>query len=358
MTLRLKFSEDFQEQPVKIKVIGIGGGGGNAVNRMIQGGIKNVEMVAVNTDTQVLRRSLAPVRIQIGPQLTKGHGVGGNPSLGRQAAEESRKQIEGELVGADMIFVTAGMGGGTGTGAAPVVAEISHKLGILTVGVVTKPFEFEGRIRTDQAEEGIKNLKSVTDTLLIIPNDRIFSIVDKSTLYDEAFRKVDDVLKQAIQAITDVITSTGDINVDFADVRGIMTNAEETLMGVGISEGPNRTMEAVRSAISSPLLEDVTIEGAKGILVNVTSGGDFTIEEMREPMNMIHNRINRDAHVLFGHVTDEKMQKRVKVTVIATGFPQRKKPPTVAKPRIHSHHVAPTDILKPAYLRYKPRKLV
>ncbi len=359
--MRIKFvSPGLNEKGAIIKVIGIGGGGGNAINRMFSAGIKGVELISINTDAKALARSLAPVKLQIGPHLTKGLGAGGNPVIGKQAAEESIEEIKGELVGADMVFICAGMGGGTGTGGAPIVAEIARSLKALTVGVVTKPFEFEGKIRAQQAEQGIKELKQYTDTLLVIPNDRLFKIIDKTTLYHDAFRLVDDVLRQAIQAISDVITYTGDVNVDFADVKTIMLGAGEALMGIGEAEGPNRAMEAVRNALNSPLLEDVTINGAKGVLVNFTTGDDFKLVEMQEPMNMIHSLVSHDAHVYLGHVTSTMLENKVKVTVIATGFPQKKK-----KILVHERENIKTenesqieDINKPAFLRYKCKKLL
>jgi cell division protein FtsZ len=257
-------NETSPEHPAVLKVVGVGGGGSNAINRMITAGIHGVEFITINTDVQALRRSVAPIRIQIGEQISRGLGVGGNPTIGQQAAEESRERVKEMLEGTDMIFITAGMGGGTGTGAAPVIANIARSLGILTVGVVTKPFEFEHRIRLLQAEEGIKNLRNYTDTLIIIPNEKIFTIVDDKTPIEDAFRIVDDVLRQAVQSISDVITTPGEINVDFADVRTIMQGSGEALMGIGESAGDNRAVEAARKAISSPLLDNISIDGAKG----------------------------------------------------------------------------------------------
>jgi len=361
--MRIRFvTQELNDKGAVIKVVGVGGGGGNAVNRMVEAGIKGVELISINTDAKALARSLAPVKLQIGPQLTKGLGAGGNPAVGRQAAEESREEIKGELIGADMVFVCAGMGGGTGTGAAPIVAEIAHSLKALTVGVVTKPFEFEGKIREQQAEQGIKELKQFTDTLLVIPNDRLFKIIDKTTLYHDAFRLADDVLRQAIQAISDVITYTGDVNVDFADVKTIMLGAGEALMGIGEGEGPNRAMDAVKSALNSPLLEDVTIDGAKGVLVNFTTGNDFKLIEVQEPMSMIHSLVSHDAHVYFGHVSSPMLSK-VKVTVIATGFPPKKRKVHVMDRKLRtSENGVPEDIeiiiQKPAFLRHKCKKLM
>lgn len=357
MRIRL-VSEESKDRGALIKVVGVGGAGGNAINRMIQAGIKGVELISINTDLQALRRSEAPVKLQIGSGLTRGLGCGGNPVLGRQSAEESREEIKNELIGADMVFVTAGMGGGTGTGAGPIVAEIAQELKALTVCVVTKPFEFEGRIRALQAEEGVKSLRAVSDTLLTIPNDRLFSIIDRSTLYNDAFRLADDVLRQAIQSISDVITTTGDVNVDFADVKTIMLGAGEALMGIGTGEGPNRTIDAVKQALNSPLLEDVTIDGAKGVLVNFTTGPDFTLAEIKEPMGMLQSLVSHDAHVYFGHV-QVPLEDKVKVTIIATGFPAKKKISPRGKLTIQQELQSQPveDIYKPAYLRYRCKHL-
>lgn len=357
MTIRL-VSQDLKERGVVIKVVGIGGAGGNAINRMVQAGIQGVELIAINTDEQALRRSEAYQKLQIGKRHTRGLGCGGNPVLGRQSAEESREEIKNALLGADMVFITAGMGGGTGTGGAPIVGEIAQELKALTVSIVTKPFEFEGRVRMLQAEEGTKALRQVSDTLLAIPNERLFNIIDKNTLYNDAFKLADDVLRQGVQAISDVITNTGDINVDFADVKTIMLAAGEAFMGIGTGDGPNRTMDAVKSALHSPLLEDeITIEGAKGVLVNFTTGPDFTLAEMKEPMNMIYSRLSHDAHVYVGHV-EVPLENKVKVTIIATGFPQKKKQAVKSKPYIkESLYQQQEDIFKPAYLRYRCKRL-
>lgn len=306
-----------------IKVVGIGGGGTNAVNRMIEAGLKGVEFIAVNTDAQALLMSDADYRVHIGEKLTKGLGAGSDPEIGYQAAEENHDQLKEVLQGADMVFVTAGKGGGTGTGAAPVVAEIAKELGALTVGVVTRPFAFEGRKRTLQAEEGIKMLKEKVDTLIIIPNDRLLQVADKKTTMLEAFRVADDVLRQGVQGITDLITVPGLINLDFADVRTIMVGAGSALMGIGEASGENRSIEAAKAAISSPLLED-SIEGAKGVLLNVSGGSDLGLFEVNEAAEIITAAAHPDANIIFGAVVDDSLGDEVRVTVIAAGFDQRR----------------------------------
>lgn len=316
----LKFKQDV-ELTANIKVIGIGGGGGNAINRMVSSEIKGVEFIAANTDAQALRNSLAGYRLQLGANVTKGLGVGGDPEKGRQAAEEDRDVIREALVGADMVFITAGLGGGTGTGGSPVVAEIAKDLGALTVGVVTKPFMFEGPIRFKQAEEGLKNMKRKVDTLIVIPNQRLFAIIDESTPALGAFKVADDVLRQAVQSISEIITSHGMINVDFADVKTIMVGAGEALMGMGWARGKDRAINAAKAAINCPLLEDVSIAGAKGILVNITGNRDITMFEIKEAMDLIHNASASGANVFFGQAFDESLKEVVKITVIATGFP-------------------------------------
>ncbi|MFZ5815511.1 MAG: cell division protein FtsZ [Bacillota bacterium] len=307
------------EQFASIKVIGVGGGGNNAVNRMIAAGLRGVEFIAVNTDAQALGGAQAPNKLQIGGKLTKGLGAGADPDIGLKAAEESREEIANILRGADMIFVTAGMGGGTGTGAAPVVAEIAKELGALTVGVVTKPFTFEGKKRMSQAEKGIANLKEKVDTLITIPNDRLLQVVDKKTSLVEAFRTADDVLRQGVQGISDLIAVPGLINLDFADVRTIMSNTGSALMGIGVSRGENRAAEAARAAISSPLLE-TSIEGAKGVLLNITGGADLGLMEVNEAAEIISQAADPEANIIFGAVVDESISDEIRVTVIATGF--------------------------------------
>lgn len=357
--MRIRIANEGTDAHANIKVIGVGGGGSNAVNRMIAASIHGVEFITVNTDIQALRRSAAPIKIQIGEQISRGLGVGGNPSIGQQAAEESRERLKEAVEGADMIFITAGMGGGTGTGAAPVIAGIAKSLGILTVGVVTKPFEFEHRIRLHQAEEGIKNMRNVTDTLMVIPNERVFTIVDDKTPIEDAFRIVDDVLRQAVQAISDVITTPGEINVDFADVKTIMQGAGEALMGIGESSGTDRAVNAARKAISSPLLEDISIDGAKGVLINITGNRSTSMVEVKDAMNLIKDSVSPEAHVFYGQVIDPNLDDRIKITVIATGFSPKR---TLVKNRRQSDSVAPdanppADLNRPAYMYWKPQKL-
>ncbi len=343
--------------PASIKVLGVGGGGSNAVNRMIEAGLNGVEFIAMNTDVQALRISKAPVRVQIGELISQGLGVGGNPSLGQKSAEESRERIKGMLEGTQMVFVTAGMGGGTGTGAAPVVASIARSLGILTVGVVTKPFDFEGIIRLQQAEEGIRNIRNFTDTLVVIPNQKIFKIIDDKTPVTDAFRTVDDVLRQAVQSITDVINQTGEINVDFADVRTIMQGAGEALMGIGESSGPTRAMDAAQKAINSPLLDDVSIDGAKGILINITGSNNISLFEVQDAINLIKDAGSPRAHVFYGQVIDPNYGDKIKITVIATGFPARRGIRAhTTKPQVAKGE-NPIDVNKPAYLNWNIQKL-
>ncbi len=305
-----------------IKVVGIGGGGTNAVNRMINSGLSGVEFISVNTDAQALQMTDADIKIHIGEKLTRGLGAGADPKIGMEAAEESKSEIEEVLKGADMVFVTAGKGGGTGTGAAPVVAKLAREGGALTVGVVTRPFAFEGRRRSTYAEEGIKRLKENVDALIIIPNDRLLQVAEKRTSMMDAFRMADDVLRKGVQGITDLITVPGLINLDFADVRTIMQNSGSALMGIGESSSENRGQEAARTAISSPLLE-ASIEGATGLILNITGGQDLGLFEVNEAAEIVHNAAHQDANLIFGAVVDETYGERVSVTVIATGFDQR-----------------------------------
>ncbi len=302
-----------------IKVVGVGGGGSNAVNRMIEEGLRGVEFIAINTDAQALMLSQAPKRIRIGDKLTKGLGSGGDPEIGRKAAEESSDDLYEALTGADMVFLTAGIGGGTGTGASPVIARIAREIGALTIGVVTRPFSFEGARRRAVAEEGIEALKGEVDTLIAIPNDRLLQIVDKKASLREAFRVADDVLRQGIQGISELITVPGLINLDFADVRTIMSEGGAALMAVGRASGENRAVEAAQAAISSRLL-DVTIDGARGILFNVTGGLDLSLFEVNEAAEIIRETAHPDVNIIFGAVIDEKMQDEIRITVIATGF--------------------------------------
>jgi cell division protein FtsZ len=302
-----------------IKVVGVGGGGTNAVNRMVDAGLRGVEFIAVNTDAQALLMCDADVKIHIGSKITRGLGAGADPTIGLEAATESRDELKEALKGADMVFVTAGKGGGTGTGAAPVIAEIARELGALTVGVVTRPFGFEGRKRADQAEGGIRQLRDKVDTLIIIPNDRLLQVVEKRTSIVDAFRIADDVLRQGVQGITDLITVPGLINLDFADVRTIMRQAGSALMGIGVAGGENRAAEAAKAAISSPLLE-ASVEGATGILLNITGGSDMGLFEVNEAAEIIGSAADSDANIIFGAVIDEQLGDQVRVTVIATGF--------------------------------------
>ncbi len=303
----------------RIKVIGVGGSGHNAIHRMMETGIKGVEFVAVNTDAQALHNSQADHKIHIGKTLTRGLGAGMNPEIGRAAAEESKQEILDVIRNADMIFITGGMGGGTGTGAAPIVAELAKKTGILTVAVVTRPFAFEGARRRELADKGLAELKQHVDTIIIVPNDRILQIIDKKTSLLDAFKYVDDILRQGVAGISDLITTPGMINVDFADVRAIMQNAGSALMGIGRATGENRALEAARSAIDSPLL-DLSIDGAKGVLFNITGGKDLGMYEVDDAAKFITKSVDPDAKIIFGAVIDENMDEEVKITVIATGF--------------------------------------
>ena len=333
----------------KIKVIGVGGGGGNAINTMIRLGLDGVEFIAANTDIQALNASLADTKIQLGLNATKGLGAGANPDVGRKAAEESRDQIAEMCRDTDMIFVTAGMGGGTGTGGAPVVAEVAKECGALVVAVVTKPFVWEGGRKQRIAEEGIKNLKGVVDTVITIPNQRLLSVVGKNTTIMEAFQKVDEVLYQAVKGISDVITVPGLVNVDFADVRTIMSEMGQAIMGSGVARGENRGAEAARLAISSPLLEDISIKGAKGVLINITGSSDLTLNDINEASALVHEEADPDATIIMGAVIDETMADEIRVTVIATGLGREEKKALFGGAGIA---VTPhTDLEKPAFMR-------
>ncbi len=303
-----------------IKVVGIGGGGGNALNRMIAMGIEGVDCIAVNTDLQALNANRAKIKIQIGAKLTKGLGSGGRPDVGRQAAEEDKDKVLAALQGADMVFLTAGLGGGTGTGATPVIARLAADLELLLISVVTLPFSFEMRYRTRQAEEGLKELKGVADTVIAIPNDRLIQTSNEETLSEDAFKMADDVLRQAVQGITDLITKPGLINLDFADVRTIMKNMGQAYLGTGVASGHNRVVEAAQRAISSPLLCETSIEGAQGILINITGGKDLALLEVSRAAEIVSRLAHPEANVIFGMVIDESMKDKAKVTVIATGF--------------------------------------
>ncbi len=312
--------EDDEVMPVRIKVIGVGGAGCNAVNTMIASALNWVEFIAANTDVQALGRSQAAFKVQLGPERTRGLGAGAKPEVGRDAALESKDHLRDSLEGAEMVFVTAGMGGGTGTGAAPIVASVARELGALTVAVVTKPFQYEGHRRMSHAEEGLRELRKNVDTLLVIPNQRLLAIVDKATPLLEAFKVADDVLRQAIQGIADVITTTGHVNVDFADVRTVMTYTGRAVMGMGVSRGSNRALEAAQKAISSPLLEDGTVEGARGVLLNITGGPSLSLHEVDEASSIIKEAADQDANIIVGQVVNPDMGDDLVVTVIATGF--------------------------------------
>ncbi|MBU5440527.1 cell division protein FtsZ [Paenibacillus sp. MSJ-34] len=342
---------DFEmESLAQIKVIGVGGGGSNAVNRMIENGVKGVEFITVNTDAQALHLAKSEHRLQIGDKLTRGLGAGANPEVGKKAAEESRELIMNTLRGADMVFVTAGMGGGTGTGAAPVIAEIARECGALTVGVVTRPFTFEGRKRLSQAEAGIEALKEKVDTLIVIPNDRLLEIVDKKTPMLEAFRAADNVLRQAVQGISDLIAVPGLINLDFADVKTIMTERGSALMGIGMANGEDRAAEAARKAIMSPLLE-TSIEGARGVIMNITGGANLSLYEVNEAAEIVISASDPDVNMIFGAIIDESLKDDIKVTVIATGFEHKSAAPQARKPAAGT---APAETTEPKINNLRP----
>jgi cell division protein FtsZ len=312
--------EEAEAVPARIKVVGVGGGGGNAVNRMIDCNMRGIEFIAGNTDLQALRGGRAPVKVQLGINLTRGLGAGGDPEIGRKSALEDTERILELLDGADMVFLTAGLGGGTGTGALPIIASLAAELGALTVAVVTKPFSFEGRRRQDLAERGVEELRAAVDTLITIPNERLLSFVERGTPLTEAFRIADDVLRQAVQGISDLITVPGEVNVDFADVKTIMTGMGMALMGTGIAKGENRALEAAQRAISSPLLEETSIEGAKGVLLNISGGQDLSLHEVDEAARVIAEAVDPTANIISGLVVRDDMDENMKVTVIATGF--------------------------------------
>lgn len=359
----------FQEDclsPVRIKVIGVGGAGCNAVNTMITSGLARVDFIAANTDLQALDRSRAAYKVQLGPERTRGLGAGAKPEIGKESALESKDQIRECLEGADMVFVTAGMGGGTGTGAAPIVASIARELGILTVGVVTKPFSYEGHRRMTHADEGIRDLRRHVDTLLVIPNQRLLGIVDKATPLLDAFKVADDVLRQAIQGIADVITTTGHVNVDFADVRTVMSHTGRAVMGMGVSRGTNRAIEAAQKAICSPLLEEGSVEGARGVLLNISGGPNMSLHEIEEAASIIQQAADPEANIIVGQVINPDMGDDLVVTVIATGFERDEQPMPVgvaaartvraAQPGSHAVGAAVADrphkdLDRPTYLR-------
>jgi cell division protein FtsZ len=316
----LEFEEDAVNENCCIKVVGVGGGGGNAVNRMVEAGLSGLEFIAINTDLQVLKKSKAQHKLQIGTKLTRGLGSGGNPEVGRRAFEEDKQHVVEAITGADMLFITAGMGGGTGTGAAPLVADVAREMGVLTVAVVTKPFEWEGKRRSTQAEQGVRELKEKVDTLIVIPNQRVLSVVGKQTRLNEAFRIIDDVLLKATRGISDLITVPGLVNVDFADVRSVMLERGDALMGVGTGTGENRSITAAEEAIANTLLEGVSIKGAKAILLNISAGDDLTLSEVNEVATVIRSAAGEDANMIFGAVVDPEAGAEMSVTVIATGL--------------------------------------
>lgn len=314
---------EFEETPTqnaKMKVVGVGGGGGNAVNRMIDEHLDGVEFISINTDAQALLASMSDVKIQIGKKLTRGLGAGARPEIGRQAIEENRDEVSRALSGADLVFVTCGMGGGTGTGAAPVVAELAKEVGALTVGIVTKPFLFEGRKRMRQADQGIMDLRQHVDTMIVVPNERLLAVVGKGIPFQDALKKADEVLLHATQGISTLISKTGLVNVDFADVRTVMQEGGSALMGTGIGRGENRAMEAAQQAISSPLLDNISVAGSRGVLLNITGGNDLTLGEVTQISEIVHDAVGDDAEIIFGAVNEPAMQGEIRVTVIATGF--------------------------------------
>ena len=313
--------ETMMDGAATIKVIGVGGAGNNAVNRMIEAGIKGVDFIAVNTDRQALQKSKASAKIQIGEKITRGLGAGANPDIGAQSAEENKSEIAETLRGADMVFVTAGMGGGTGTGAAPIVAQSAKEMGILTIGVVTKPFTFEGKKRLSQAERGIESLKGKVDALVVIPNDKLLQIIDRKTSINDAFRMADDVLRQGVQGISDLIAVTGTVNLDFADVKTIMKDTGMAHMGIGRASGENRAEDAAKQAVQSPLLE-TSIEGARGVIINITGGEDLGLHEVNTAAELVQRSVDPEANIIFGTVTDPNMGEDIQITVIATGFDQ------------------------------------
>ena len=317
----LRLTMDDQGRPgARIKVVGVGGGGSNAVNRMVEASLNGIEFIVANTDAQALSHNAAPVRLQIGAKLTKGLGAGADPNIGRQAALEDTEQLISAMDGADMVFVTTGLGGGTGTGAAPVIANLASELGALTVAVVTKPFTFEGKRRARQAEQGLNELRECVDTVIAIPNERLLAMIDRNTSLPQAFAMADDVLHQAIQGISDLIVVPGLINLDFADVTTIMSGMGMAIMGTGVGQGENRAVDAAARAISSPLLEEASVDGARGVIINVTGGSDLSMLEVSEATSIIHGAAHEEANIIFGAVVDDTMEGRVKITVIATGF--------------------------------------
>lgn len=338
----IELDRSVEHHGAKIKIVGVGGGGGNAVNSMIDRGLSGCEFLVVNTDMQALAKNLSPVRVQVGKQLTRGLGAGANPTMGHEAVLEDREELAQILSNTDMVFVTAGMGGGTGTGGAPVVAEIARSLGALVVGIVTRPFDWEGKRRKDQAELGIKELKEHVDTLIVVPNQKLLSIIDKRTGFKEAFQKVDDVLYNATRGIAEIITGHGLVNVDFADVRTVMQNMGDALMGTGIASGEYRATEAAQNAISSPLLEGISIAGSEGVLINIAASSDLTMMEVDEAVKIVHEAVGADANIIFGVVLDDTLSDSMMVTVIATGF-NKSKEARLPQPQQRASQQAPAQ---------------
>lgn len=351
--------EKVENTGAKIKVIGVGGCGCNAVNNMIAANLKGVNFLACNTDIQTLKSSLSPNRVQIGTKLTRGLGAGGDPEMGKSAAQESEQEIRSSLEGADMVFITAGMGGGTGTGASPIVARIARDMGALTVGVVTKPFPFEGKRKMKQAESGEKELSEHVDALIVIPNNRLLSMAGKNVPMLQAFRMADDILTNAVRGISDLINNTGLVNVDFNDVRAVMVEKGKALMGIGYGSGESRAQEAAQAAISSPLLEDMDIQGAKGLLINITSGQDITMDEIHEASTLIQSAAHEDANIIWGVVIDENMHEQMAITVVATGFSSKPivlssttEEPVISRTR-EKQTATVIDYNRPAFMRKK-----
>ncbi len=353
---------EFEEAPTqnaRMKVVGVGGAGGNAVNRMIDEDLEGVEFISMNTDAQALKGSRAQITLQIGKKLTRGLGAGARPEIGRQALSESESEVRAALEGADLVFVTAGMGGGTGTGAAPIVAEIAREMGALTIGIVTRPFSFEGKKRERQAQQGLAELRRCVDTMIVVPNDRLLSVVPKGTSFRDALKKADEVLLHATQGISDLIRVSGEVNVDFADVRTIMACRGPALMGSGFGEGDNRAQEAAQEAISSPLLDEVSIQGARGVLINITGGLDLAIDEVTQISSIIQEEAGDDAEIIFGAVHDPNLEGRIRVTVIATGFDSTDEE-KVIRPDFRRRHVpqpVAEQALQPATQARQPRPM-
>ncbi|HQI02063.1 MAG TPA: cell division protein FtsZ [Deltaproteobacteria bacterium] len=350
--------EKAENSGAKIKVVGVGGCGCNAVNNMINANLKGVEFISCNTDIQTLKSSLSPLRVQIGTKLTRGLGAGGDPEVGRSAAHESVDEIRASIEGTDMVFITAGMGGGTGTGASPIVAQVAREMGALAVGVVTKPFPFEGKRKMKQAEMGEKELAEHVDALIVIPNNRLLSMAGKNVPLLDAFRMADDILTNAVRGISDLINNTGLVNVDFNDVRAVMIEKGKALMGIGLGTGDNRAQEAAQAAISSPLLEDMDIHGAKGLLINITSGPNITMDEIHEASTLIQSAAHEDANIIWGVVIDENMRDTISITVVATGFAAKPivlsaAPEEPAFPSQEKHTATVIDYNKPAFMRKK-----